>query len=125
MYNEFYILIGPPTLTITGPSSISYTVLPPMINTADVTVFSQNVMLEVNLVTQNSLGRWVTPLSPEITDSSTKISEFTVNLAGLYQFYVKNFQDTEELAIQIQISVTGKIYRHSHRYTLMISYIPS
>ena len=99
--------------------------LPPTINTADITVFSQNVMLEVNLVTQNGLGRWVTPLSPEITHSSTTISEFTVNLAGLYQFYVKNFQDTEELAIQIQISVTGKIYQYSLKYTLIVSYIPS
>ena len=99
--------------------------LPPVINTADITVFSQNVMLEVNLVTQNNLGRWVTPHSPEITDSSTTISEFTVNQAGLYQFYVKNFQDTEELAIQIQISVTGKIYQYSLNYTLIISNIPS
>ena len=116
--------IGPPTLTITDTSSRSYTVLPPMINTADITVFSQNVMLEVNLVTQNSYGRWKTPLSPEIEASSTTISEFTVNLAGLYQFYVKNFQDTEELAIQFQISVIGKIYQHSLKYTLIISYIP-
>ena len=105
-------------------SSENYTTLPPITNTADITVFSQGVMLEVNLVTRNSLGRWKTPLSPEITTSSTTIFEFTVNLAGLYQFYVKNFQDTEELAIQIQISVTGKIYQHSLKYTLMISYIP-
>ena len=109
MFNEFYILIGPPTLTITDTSSISYTMLPPMNNTADITVFNQNVMSEVNLVTQNSLGRWITPLSPEIATSSTTVSEFTANLAGLYQFYVKNFQDTEELAIQIQISAIGKI----------------
>ena len=87
--------------------------LPPVNNTADVTVFSQNVKLEVNLVTQSNFGRWLTPLSPEITDSSTAISEFTANLAGLYQFYVRNFISVEELAIQIQISVTGKIYRHS------------
>ena len=60
--------------------------LPPITNTADITVFSQNVKLEVNLVTQYSLGRWDTPFNPEITDSSTIISEFTVNLAGLYQF---------------------------------------
>ena len=94
-------------------SSENYTTLPPITNTADITVFSQNVMLVVNLAIQNSLGRWVTPLSPEITDSSTTISEFTANLAGLYQFYVKNFQDTEEIAIQIQIYVTGKIYQYS------------
>ena len=98
--------------------------LPPMTNTADITVFSQNVKLEVNLVTQNSLGRWVTSHSPEIKTSPTTISEFTVNLAGLYQFYVKNFQGTEELAIQIQISVTGKIYQYSLNYTLITSYIP-
>ena len=123
MSNEFFILIGPPILTITDTSSISYTMLPPKNNTVDITVFSQNVMLVVNLVTQNNLGRWLTPHSPEIATSSTTISEFTANLAGLYQFYVKNFQDTEQLAIQIQISVTGKIY--SLKYTLIISYISS
>ena len=102
--------IGPPTLTITDTSSISYTMLPPVTNTADITVFSQNVMLEVNLVIQNSLGRWVTPLSPEITDPSITISEFSANLAGLYQFYVSNFfGDIELLAIQIQINTVGKI----------------
>ena len=106
-------------------SSEDYTMLPPMVNTANITVFSQNVMLVVNLAIQNSLGRWVTPHTPEIEASTTTISEFTANLAGLYQFYVKNFQDTEELAIQIQISVTGKIYQYSLKYTLMISNIPS
>ena len=83
--------------------------LPSSINTADITVFSQNVTLKVNLVTPNNLGRWETPHNPEITDLSTTISEFTANLAGLYQFYVTNFISVEELAIQIQISVIGKI----------------
>ena len=84
--------------------------LPPVVNTADITVFSQNVMLEVNLAIHNNLGRWVTPLSTEITDSSTTISEFTANLAGLYEFYVTNFISIEEqLAIQIQISAIGEI----------------
>ena len=117
--------IGPPTLTITDPSSRNYAMLPPVNNTADVTVFSQNVKLEVNLVTQNNYGRWLTPLSPEITDSSTTLSEFTANLAGLYQFYVRNFISVEELAIQVQISAIGKIYQYSLKYTLIVSYIPS
>ena len=116
--------IGPPTLMIIDTTRRSFTMLPPMINTADITVFSQNVKLEVNLVTENNYGRWVTPHSPEITDSSTTISEFTANLAGLYQLYVKNFISVEELAIQIQISVTGKIYRQSLKCTLITSYIP-
>ena len=80
-----------------------------MINTADITVFSQNIKLEVNLLTQNSLGRWDTPLSPEISTQSTTIPEFTANLAGLYKFYVINFLNNEELAIQIQINTVGKI----------------
>ena len=79
-----------------------------MINTADITVFSQNIMLQVNLITQNSLGRWGTPLSPEITTQSTTIPEFTANLAGLYKFYVMNFLGNEELAVQIEISAIGK-----------------
>ena len=107
---------------ITDTSSRSYTMLPPVINIADITVFSQNVKLEVNLVTENNYGRWITPHSPEITNFSTTLSEFTANLAGLYQFYVKNSQDTEELAIQIQISVTGKIHQYSLKYSHDIIY---
>ena len=81
-----------------------------MINTAEITVFTQNVMLEVNLIIHNSLGRWETPLSPEITDHTTAISIFTANLAGIYNFYTRNFLGDEELAIQIQISAMGMIH---------------
>ena len=87
---------------------MSHTLLPPMINTADITVFSQNIKLQVNLITQNSLGRWDTPLSPEITTQSTTIPVFTANLASLYKFYVINLLGNEELAIQIEISAIGK-----------------
>ena len=78
-----------------------------MINTADITVFSQNIKLQVNLITQSSFGRWDTPLSPEITTQSTTIPEFTANLAGLYKFYVVGLKETEILAIQIEITVIG------------------
>ena len=88
---------------------MNYTLLPPMINTADITIFSQNIKLQVNLVTQNSLGRWDTPLSPEITATSTTISEFTANYAGFYTFYVPNFFGNVKMAIQIQIRVIGKV----------------
>ena len=101
--------IGRPTLAITDTSSMSCTLLPPMINTADITVFSQNIKLQVNLIIQYSLGRWDTPLTTEITTQSTTIPEFTANLAGLYKFYVINFLGNEELAIQIQINTVGKI----------------
>ena len=104
-----YPSIESPTLTITDTSSMSYTLLPPMINTADITIFSQNIKLQVNLVTQNSLGRWDTPLTTEINTRSTTIPEFTANLAGLYKFYVINFLGNEELAIQIQINIVGRI----------------
>ena len=80
-----------------------------MINTADITVFSQNITLQVNLVTENSLGRWDTPLTTESPISSIVISELTANLAGFYKFYVTNFLGDEDLAIQIQISAIGKI----------------
>ena len=79
-----------------------------MINTADITVLGQNIKLEVNLVTQNSLGRWDTPLSPEINTQSTTIPEFTANLAGLYKLYVINFLGNEELAIQMELSAIGE-----------------
>ena len=104
-----YPFIESPTLKITDTSSMSYTLLPPNINTADITVFSQKITLQVNLITQNSLGRWDTPLNTEITSQSTTIPEFTTNLAGLYKFYVINFLGNEELAIQIQINTIGKI----------------
>ena len=107
-FNEFYPSIESLTLTITDTSSMSYTLLPPMINTADITIFSQNIKLQVNLFTQSSLGRWDTPLSPEITTQSMTFPEFTANLAGLYKFYVTNFLGNEELAIQIEISAIGK-----------------
>ena len=80
-----------------------------MINTADITVFSQNIKLQVNLVAKNSLGRWDTPLSHEIIAQSVIIPEFTMNLAGLYKFYVINYLGNEELAIQIKINTVGKI----------------
>ena len=94
-------------LTIRGTPSTSYTMPPPMINTADIRVFTQNVMLEVNLVTYNYLGRWETPVNPETTDRSTTIYKLTANLAGIYKFFARSFLGDEELAIQIQISATG------------------
>ena len=84
--------------------------LPDVNNTADITVFSQNVKLEVNLKTQNNLGRWETPLSSEITNSSTTISEFTANLAGLYQ--LKTFLMTL-LAGLIQLVRYSNPYSHN------------
>ena len=51
-----------------------------------------------------------------ITDSSTTISVFTVNLAGLYKFYLKKFIGIEEVATQIQILL-------SVRYNNIISNI--
>ena len=65
-------------------------------------------MLELNLVTQNSLGSWDTPLSPEINTSSITFPRFTANLAGLYKFYVINLQGVEEVAIQIHITLIGE-----------------
>ena len=87
---------------------MSYTLLPPINNTADITVLSQNIQLQVNLITQSSLGRWDTPISPEITALSTTIPEFTANLAGLYKFYVTSWNGTEAIAIQIELSAIGE-----------------
>ena len=80
-----------------------------MVNNASFRVFTQNISLGINLRI-GSYGRWDTPIVPEITSSSTMIPIFTADLAGSYKFHVTNYLNTDMVAIQIQISATGKIY---------------
>ena len=80
-----------------------------MNNTANITIFSQNVELRINLVTEVNFGRWETSHGIEIPSLSIVFSEFTANLTGLYKFFVKTFHRNEELAIQILINAVGKI----------------
>ena len=75
--------------------------LPPDINRANITILTQNVILQANIE-----GKW--QKSGKLIDSNNTVTFdlITLNLAGLYKFYtVKN--KTSTLAIQIQISVTG------------------
>ena len=80
-----------------------------MVNNASFRVFTQDISLEINLRI-GSYGRWDTPIVPEITSSSIMISVFTADLADSYSFYATNYLNTDTVAIQINLSATGKIY---------------
>ena len=66
-------------------------------------ILSQNVMLQANLE-----GRWQLPNSSSIDGKLMEIKLFTKNLAGLYEFYTAGLEDTEVLAIQIEITAIGE-----------------
>ena len=80
-----------------------------MSNNASFRVFTQDISLWINLRI-GSYGKWDTPIVPEITSSSIVIPEFTADLAGSYSFHVTNYLNNYMLAIQINLSATGKIY---------------
>ena len=60
-------------------------------------------MLQANLE-----GRWQLPNSSSIDGKLMEIKLFTKNLAGLYEFYTAGLEDTEVLAIQIEITAIGE-----------------
>ena len=66
-------------------------------------VLSQNVVLQAILE-----GRWQLPYGSSIDGRSLEIELFTKNLAGLYEFYTAGLEETEVLAIQIEITAIGK-----------------
>ena len=82
--------------------TITYSDLPTDTNTADIMIFSQNIMIRANLE-----GRWQIPDGSSINGKLIEIELFTSNLAGLYKFYVAGLKETEILAIQIEITVIG------------------
>ena len=84
-------------------SSNSFSLLVPNINTADVTVLSQNVVLSTNLV-----GRWQRPNYDNVTHNSISFPIFYQSDGGLYKFYVTGWDGEEILSIQIYLSIMGK-----------------
>ena len=96
---------GPPVITLSTTSGTNYTLLPNSAgsNRADITVLSQNVMLEANLE-----GRWELGNVPLETGKLIEIELFTKNSAGLYMFYVTSWDNSEVVAIQIEIAAIGK-----------------
>ena len=75
----------------------------PDTNRADITVLSQNVKLQANLV-----GRWELPDGSSVADSKIEFQSFTKDLAGLYKFHVTSWDRSEVIAIQIEISAIGR-----------------
>ena len=88
LYNKFYT---------------TFSLLPPAVNRADIPILTQNVSLSTNLV-----GRWQTPDGSYVNSDSITIPTLYVSHAGLYKFYVTNWDGDWALAIQIYISPVGK-----------------
>ena len=65
-------------------------------------VLSQGVALQTNLE-----GRWQLPDGSSVTGKLMEIRLFTKNLAGTYEFYTAGLEDTEVLAMQIEITAIG------------------
>ena len=81
---------------------MTYSDSPTDTNTADIMLLSQNIMIRANLE-----GRWEIPDGSSITGRLIEIKLFTRYQAGLYKFYVVGLEETEILAIQIEITVIG------------------
>ena len=94
---------GPPVITLYNKSYTTFSLLPPAVNRADIPILTQNVSLSTNLV-----GRWQTPDGSYFNSNSITIPTLYVSHAGLYKFYVANWNGDWALAIQIYISPVGK-----------------
>ena len=99
-------LAGPPIITLNNGSNQSFSLLPPNINSASVTVLTQNVVLSTNLA-----GRWQRPDNSSVESNTLTFSTFYVTQGGVYKFYVDNWDGQQTLAIQLNINVTGKYLR--------------
>ena len=110
-YSYYRILfIGTPSITLSNNPSIIHSMLPPDINTADVTILTQNVILQANIE-----GKW--GKSGELISATNTVTFdlITLNIAGIYEFFTIE-GEVSTLAIQIQISVTG-----TRNYLCMLS----
>ena len=99
------VVILLPQITLSTPSdTIIFAWLPTSgdTNAADITIFSQNVMLQVNIK-----GRWELPDGSSVTDSEIEFESFTRDLAGVYKFHVTSWSGPELVTIQIEISAIG------------------
>ncbi|KAI6658377.1 hypothetical protein LOD99_11050 [Oopsacas minuta] len=95
---------GTPAITLSTTPDTIYSMLPTATdnNTANIPVLSVNVTLQTNLI-----GRWLEPDGSYIDGNIIEIIVFTVDLVGIYQFSVINWENQEEKAIQINISAIG------------------
>ncbi|KAI6650284.1 Low affinity immunoglobulin epsilon Fc receptor isoform X2 [Oopsacas minuta] len=100
IFNVHILIQGPPVITLNAGSVVSYPLLPGDTNSAYLDLLSQNVVLSVNLV-----GRWRLPDYSWVTASSITFPTFLLSDQGLYEFYVKDLDNVETLAIQIDLTV--------------------
>ena len=98
----WFIPIGSPLITLNNGSIQSFSLLPPNINSAYVTVLTQNVVLSTNLA-----GRWQRPDNSSVASNTLSFSTFYVTQGGVYKFYVDNWDGQQTLAIQLDIIVIG------------------
>ena len=96
--------IASPVLTVDYECGNTFSLLPPAVNRADIPILTQNVTLSTNLD-----GRWQIPDGSYVNSDSITIPTLYVSHAGLYKFYVTNWNGDWILAIQIEISPVGKL----------------
>ena len=94
---------GPPIITLYKNSYTTFSLLPPAVNRVDIPILTQNVTLSVNLV-----GRWQTPDGSYVNSDFISIPTLYVSHAGLYKFYVTNWDGVWTLAIKIYITLVGE-----------------
>ena len=94
---------GPPIITLYNSTYTTFSLLPPAVNRADIPILTENVTLRTNLV-----GRWQTPDGSYVDSDSLTIPTLYVSHAGLYKFYVTNWDEEWIVAIQIDISPVGE-----------------
>ena len=90
-------------ITLNSGSIQSFSLLPPNMNSASVTVRTQNVVLSTNLA-----GRWQRPDNSSVASNTLTFSTFYVVQGGVYKFYVDNWDGQQTLAIQINIALEGQ-----------------
>ena len=101
-----YILVsGPPIIELSHGLTDMFSLLAPDFNEVDILLLTQNVVLSTNLV-----GRWYKPDNTSTSDASLDFPLFHQSDEGLYRFYVSNWTGQQQLAIQINISLIGKIH---------------
>ena len=96
------LIIGPPIITLYLRSTNTFHLLAPDTNSAEVTVLTRNVTLNVNLV-----GKWQVPNNITVIGSTINFPIFYLPDEGLYKFYISDWYGQQMLAIQISISTSG------------------
>ena len=99
-----FALIGPPMITLSTTSDTNtYFRTIPNTNKGAIKVFSKDAVLQTDLQ-----GIWELPNGSSVADSLIQFELFTRALIGEYNFYVIRWNGSEVIAIEIEISASGK-----------------